>query len=101
MEGQGGADLQVLVLTDGQPHCLPAAAFTRGSPGRKQKSVLGAQSTGLIYMFMLNWFGVYLGGQELTQPKNLFPRLIWLLFSFSLTLNLKVLFLIKKKKLNS
>lgn len=80
------------MLTDRQPRRLPAAALTEGSPGRKQKSVLGAQSTGLVYMFMHNWFGVYLGGQELTQPENLFPQLIWAALSISLTLNLKVLF---------
>lgn len=80
VEGQGGADLQVLVLRDPQPCRLPAAAFTRGSPGRKQKSVLGAWSKGLIYMFMHSWFGAFLGGQELTQLKNLSPQLVWAAF---------------------
>lgn len=39
MEGKGGADLQVLVLTDLQPCRLPAAAFTGLS---RQETEVGA-----------------------------------------------------------
>ena len=78
-----------------QPSCLPIAAFTRGSPGRKQKLMLGVQS---IYMFMHYWFGGLFGGPEVTQPKNLKPSPSGLVFTISVILNLKVVFLFKKLK---